>query len=248
MSSQMLEDPADTVVLFPAATRYEQHGGGTETTTERRIAFSPEIPGRRSARRAQREIFRDVAQRVDPARAHLVDFASGTRSARDRAVVPFYDGVETLRATGDSVQWGGSRLCDGGVFPTPSGRAAFTPVARPRSMPMRRSTVPRIGSVSARGGGSSSTPSSTPTATRSRATRDALSMAPDDAEALGVVDGAPVVVRSDAGELRRAVHLAALTPGNVQVFFPEGNVLLSGRRRDGSGVPDYNALVSVEAV
>ena len=56
------------------------------------------------------------------------------------------------------------------------------------------------------------------------------------------------MVRSDAGELRARVHLAALTPGNVQVFFPEGNVLLSGRRRDGSGVPDYNALVSVEAV
>ena len=44
VSSQMLVDPSDTVVLLPAATRYEQRDGGTETTTERRIAFSPEIP------------------------------------------------------------------------------------------------------------------------------------------------------------------------------------------------------------
>ena len=35
------------VIILPAATRYEQEGGGTETTTERRIIFSPEIPGHR---------------------------------------------------------------------------------------------------------------------------------------------------------------------------------------------------------
>jgi molybdopterin-dependent oxidoreductase alpha subunit len=38
VSSQMLVDPGDVVVLLPAATRYEQRGGGTQTTTERRIA------------------------------------------------------------------------------------------------------------------------------------------------------------------------------------------------------------------
>ncbi len=47
VSSQMLVDPGDTVVLLPAATRYEQRDGGTQTTTERRILFSPEIPGSR---------------------------------------------------------------------------------------------------------------------------------------------------------------------------------------------------------
>ncbi len=47
VSSQMLVDPGEVVVLLPAATRYEQRDGGTETTTERRIAFSPEIPGPR---------------------------------------------------------------------------------------------------------------------------------------------------------------------------------------------------------
>ena len=38
-----------------------------------------------------------------------------------------------------------------------------------------------------------------------------------------------------------------MRPGNVQVFFPEGNVLLrAGRRDPASGVPDYNAVVTVE--
>src|SRR5665647_2467065 len=42
LSSQMLV-PGDDVILLPVRTRYEQEGGGTETTTERRIVFSPEI-------------------------------------------------------------------------------------------------------------------------------------------------------------------------------------------------------------
>ena len=49
LSSAMLVDPAYAVLLFPAQTRYEQRGGGTETSTERRVYFSPEIPGRANA-------------------------------------------------------------------------------------------------------------------------------------------------------------------------------------------------------
>src|SRR5690606_20526194 len=45
VTTQMLVD-GDDVILLPVATRYEQKGGGTSTTTERRVAFSPEIPRR----------------------------------------------------------------------------------------------------------------------------------------------------------------------------------------------------------
>jgi anaerobic selenocysteine-containing dehydrogenase len=47
----MLVEPADTVVLLPSRTRYEQRGGGTETSTERRVIYSPEIPARAMGRR-----------------------------------------------------------------------------------------------------------------------------------------------------------------------------------------------------
>ena len=53
VTSQMLVEPADTVYLLPARTRYEQRDGGTETSTERRVIYSPEIPGHQSARRAR---------------------------------------------------------------------------------------------------------------------------------------------------------------------------------------------------
>ena len=65
LSTQMFTEPGEIVVLLPAATRYEQHGGGTETTTERRIAYSPEIPGPRPGEvRSEWEIFVDLAGRV----------------------------------------------------------------------------------------------------------------------------------------------------------------------------------------
>jgi anaerobic selenocysteine-containing dehydrogenase len=78
------------------------------------------------------------------------------------------------------------------------------------------------------------------------ARRDALFLAPADADTLGVSDGEAVVVRSQYGELDARVHLAAIRPGNVQMFFPEANPLLSPTRREPvSGVPDYNAVVEV---
>src|SRR6185437_4344435 len=47
VSSNMLVEPADTVLLLPSRTLYEQRSGGTETSTERRVIFSPQIPSAR---------------------------------------------------------------------------------------------------------------------------------------------------------------------------------------------------------
>ena len=64
LSSQMLVDPADTVVLLPAATRYEIPGGVTETSTERRVIFSPEVPGPRIGEaRPEWQVFVELATR-----------------------------------------------------------------------------------------------------------------------------------------------------------------------------------------
>ena len=61
------------VLLLPAATRYESPGGGTETSTERRIIFSPEIPGRRiGSARPEWWVFREVMARARPEQRHLV--------------------------------------------------------------------------------------------------------------------------------------------------------------------------------
>jgi molybdopterin-dependent oxidoreductase alpha subunit len=246
VSSQMLVDPADTVVLLPAATRYEQRDGGTETTTERRIAFSPEIAGPRVGEaRSEWEIFVDLAGRVDPDRAHLVSFSSGQAVREEIArVVPMYDGIQRLRKTGDAVQWGGTRLCDGWVFPTPDGKAHFATV-QPRDVDVPDGAY----LLSTRRGKQFNTMVHRDRDPLTGATRDALFMAAADVLAAGLADGDRVVVRSEHGELQARVHVSALRPGNVQVFFPEGNVLIKGGTRDASSrIPDYNAVVTVERI
>src|SRR4029077_6077924 len=120
LSHQMLVEPGELVVLLPAAARYEPGGGRTSPTTERRVAFSPEIPGPRVGEaRSEWRIFADVARRVRPDLAEKFgcETADGIRAEIAR-VVPSYAGIEYLRTTGDAIQVGGARLCEGGRFPT----------------------------------------------------------------------------------------------------------------------------------
>jgi len=98
LSSAMLVEPSDTVLLFPATTRYEIPGGVTETSTERRIIFSPEIPGRRiPGARPEWEVLCEVAARARPGAADRIRFA-GTAAIREEIAlaVPLYAGIASL--------------------------------------------------------------------------------------------------------------------------------------------------------
>ncbi len=242
VTGQMLIDPGEVVVLLPAATRYEQRDGGTETTTERRIAFSPQIKGPKVGEaRTEWEIFSDLAQRVDPERGHLVAIPSG-QAIRDEIarVVPLYAGIERLRTTGDQVQWGGPRLCAGWVFPTPDAKAHFAAVAPPERRVPEGAFV-----LSTRRGKQFNTMVFREHDPLTGAHRDALFISAEDAGRLGVGEGDPLLVRSENGRVAARAHIARMRSGNVQMFFPECNPLIAAGRRDASGVPDYNAIVEV---
>jgi predicted molibdopterin-dependent oxidoreductase YjgC len=68
LTDQMFIEAKEEVILLPAKTRYEQDDGGTETTTERRILFSPEIPRQVGEARAEWKILREVAAAAYPER------------------------------------------------------------------------------------------------------------------------------------------------------------------------------------
>jgi molybdopterin-dependent oxidoreductase alpha subunit len=246
-STQMLVD-GEAVLLLPAMTRYEQPGGGTETTTERRIVYSPQIEGPKDRPdgpgevRAEWDVLLDLARRVDPSRAHLLGCADAQAIREEVArVVPAYAGIERLRDTGDQVQWGGERLCDGWHFPTPDGKARFVPV-----MPQEAALPPGRFRLSTRRGKQFNSMVWRDVDPITGAGRDALFISAADAARLGVAEGDEVLVRSESGEVRARVKLAALRDGNVQLFFPEANPLLDPTRRDPVGlVPDYNAEVAI---
>jgi anaerobic selenocysteine-containing dehydrogenase len=66
-----------------------------------------------------------------------------------------------------------------------------------------------------------------------------------DAARLGLSHDDPVEVSNGHGRFEGRVFLAAIAPGNLQVHWPEGNVLVARNSRDAAGVPDYNATVQV---
>jgi len=249
-ATQMLVD-GDEVLLLPAMTRYEQPGGGTETTTERRIIFSPHVPGPRGARngpgevRPEWDIYLELARRVDPDRAGLLGCGDAQAIRAEIArVVPAYAGIETLRETGDQVQWGGTRLCDGWAFPTADGKAHFVSVT-----PQEATLPPGHFRLSTRRGKQFNSMVWRERDPVTGGGRDALFLAAADAARLGVGEDSEVRVTSDVGEVTAHVKLAAIAEGNVQMFFPEANPLLDPSRRDPVGlVPDYNATVTVTAL
>jgi len=253
LSPQMFVEPHDTVLLLPAQTRYEQSGGGTETTTERRILFSPEIPGRRIGEaKAEWEIPMLIAERAKPASAHLIHFndAQAIRDEIARAV-PAYDGIQNLRRTGDYAQWGGERLCeerdaDGRITPkfaTPDGRAGFSVIEidSPTNTGKLR--------LSTRRGKQFNSIVHRDRDPLNGARRDDVLMNEADALKLGLQEGDAIIVRSEVGALRGHCRIAPIAAGNVQVHWPEGNALIKRGVRDPEcGIPDYNATVEIERV
>jgi molybdopterin-dependent oxidoreductase alpha subunit len=247
VSSQMLVDPGDEVLIWPAATRYEIPGGVTETTTERRVILSPEVPGPRIGEaRAEWEVLLELAARVRPElRERLV--CAGTPELREEIAraVPAYSQIAMLREGGDSFQYGGRLLCEGMRFPTDDGRAHFALVRLPRAARAGGADGDLL--LSTRRGKQFNSMVQESADALTSASREAVLMSRHDARRLGLAGGQAVVVRSATGELAGRVHLAPIAPGNVQVHWPEGNVLLAdGVRSAEAGIPDYNARVTIE--
>jgi predicted molibdopterin-dependent oxidoreductase YjgC len=247
LSSQMLVPPAEggRVLLLPATTRYEVPGGVTETSTERRVILSPEVEGPRiTEARPEWRVLGDLAARVRPELAEAVSFP-GTPEIRDEIarVVPAYAGIAGLREGGDSFQYGGRLLCDGEAFPTADGCAHFAVVPLPEPPPDDGRFA-----LSTRRGKQFNSMVQEHKDALTGARREAVLVAAADLERLGLSDGAEVTLRSDFGELEAVLVTAPIAPGNVQVHWPEGNVLIGPARSPESGIPDYNARVTIEAV
>ncbi len=245
VTDQMFIDSGEAVLLLPAKTRYEQDDGGTETSTERRVMFTPEIPRQVGEARAEWKILFDVAAAAFPERAAPLRGVTGQALREEIArVVPFYEGVQHLKKTGDAFQYGGRHLCRDGFCATSDGRAVLHAVELPAPPPADGTFH-----VSTRRGKQFNTLIYAEIDPLNGAPRDAVLMGEDDAARLHVKQGDRIALVNDLGRYEGSVFLAALASGNLQVHWPEGNVIVHRGRIDAaSGVPDYNARVRVERV
>lgn len=235
---------ADEIVVLPAQTRYEQKSGGTSTSTERRIRFSPEIPGPRiEEAKAEWEILASIGAKLGPEIASQFSYRNTSEIRAEMGqLMPLYRGIERLSKQGDQLQWGGPQL-GRETFATPDGRAHL-PVVQ---LPDVRVPAGRYMLTSRRGKQFNSiTYSGDDPLTR--AERAAVVIDEHDQRELGLSPGNRVRLRSDHGELLATVRSGPCRRKHVQAFWPECNVLIGRKYDPVSGEPDYNTTVTIERV
>ena len=239
-SSSVLE-PGEAMLVLPGQTRYEQRSGGTSTSTERRIRFTPEIPGPRVGEaKPEWEIPALIGQKLG-----LPGFDwPETRAMRHEIarVMPLYAGIETLEKEDDWVQWGGAQLGSDGFTKMPERRARFSVVPIPNNaIPdgmfhvstrrgkqfnsiVFRNHDPQFGDMG----------------------RDAVVLCEQDARQLGLREGDAVTLANDTGTFRGHARIAEVPRRHVVLYWPEGNVLIPAKYDPEAGIPDYNAFCRID--
>ncbi|SDK42258.1 FdhF/YdeP family oxidoreductase [Lacicoccus qingdaonensis] len=246
LNTSTLLDAKEAVVVLPAKTRYEQDGGGLSTSTERMIYFSPEIEGNRNRiaeARSEWKIYIDLAKRVKPENAHLIDFKSGQEIRNEIAVAnPQYDGVQYLKKAGDVYQYGGAWLCEGGVCPTPDGRGNLISM----DIPDNNAKAGEFKLLMRRGKQFNSMVYGDTDAFNHMG-RYSVLMSENDAYKQGLEEGEAVVLYNKNGVFQGFVQHADIRDGNVGVHFPEGNYLVEkGIYENFVEMPDYVTDIKVE--
>jgi anaerobic selenocysteine-containing dehydrogenase len=196
--------------------------------------------------RSEWEILTEVGRRsLKGAARSAIDFkdCEQIREEMDR-MMPLYRGIVQLRSEGQSFQYGGERLLEGGVCPAmPDGRARFSVLAPAPGesrdgqfvLTTRRGT--QFNSILFRDMDA-----------LTGARRDDVIVSAADATRLDLREGDGVVVKSGLGEMTARVRIGPARPGTVQAHWPEANKLIARHYEASSGEPDYNALVSIRKI
>ena len=246
LNTSTLVDAKEAVIILPAKTRYEQEGGGTSTSTERMVYFSPEIEGNKNKieeARSEWKIYIDLAKRVKPETANLVDFKDASEIRKEIAIAnPVYDGIQHLMKQGDVFQWGGAWLCEDGICPTEDGKGNLIPVEIPDL-----NKKPGDFYITTRRGKQFNSMVYSEVDPFNRSERYDVLMNAEDAKELSIHEGEGIVVYNQFGVFQGRAKIVSIAKGNLGVHFPEGNFLLpKGRYEKFAGIPDYNIAVKVE--
>ncbi len=233
LNSSMLEDAGELTVLLPAQTRYEQEGGGTQTSTERRLRYTPEIPGHRIGEaRSEWRIL------VDLGKAMGIDLklesADAIREEMDR-VMPMYRGIAQLKAEGDSFQYGGRLLCS-----APDFVGQFSPL----TLPVSRGDGKLF--VATRRGTQFNSMILKERDALTGCSRDEIIVSAADARQHQLEEGDSVELTSALGRMTARIKLGDVRPGSIQAHWPEANDLIHRQYDPKSGEPDYNAEVTLK--
>lgn len=242
LTNQMLVDPAETVIILPAKTRYEIDGGVTETSTERRVIFSPTIKGHRIKQaRSEWEVMGAIAAAVKPELADKVQFKS-TQAIREEIaqVVDYYDGIQHLKKEGDYFQYGGDMLCKDWNFPTDDGKAHFKATQIPRRKLAENEYI-----IVTRRGKQFNSILHDDKDTLNKESREAVLMSSNSAKQLSVAEDDIVRLHNEFGEYHGVVRIADIADSTIEIYWPEGNVLLDPQALSPlAKIPAYKSVIA----
>ena len=244
LNTSTLVDAKEAVIVLPAMTRYEQPGGGTSTSTERMVYFSPEIKGPRiEEARSEWEIYMDLAKRIKPDTQDLIHFDDAAAVREEIAkTATNYDGIQHLQHKGDVFQWGDAWLCEGGICPTPDGKGNLITV----EIPELRKPEGHFYVTTRRGKQFNSMIYGEKDPFTDADRHDVL-LHEADALSLNIREGDPIVAYNKHGYFNGRAKFAPVKKGNIEVFWPEGNSLLKESVYESyAGIPEYHAAIIVE--
>ena len=242
INQQMFVEPTDTVLLLPATTRYEMAGGNIETSTERRIIFNPEIPGRRIAEaRDEWRVLTEIAKLVNPEQADKVQFNSTTEIRAEIAkLIPSYQAVNKMSAKGDQMQWGGERLAENYQFNTADGKAHFAALIPPKSISLADDEFHLI----TRRGKQFNSMVFADNDMFTGLQRNEVFISGTDLTRLNLHTGDKVCLSSKQGEWNGTLKEKDLPAGTLMMSWPEANILTDYDNIDlQCGMPAYQEQV-----
>jgi predicted molibdopterin-dependent oxidoreductase YjgC len=242
----MLIEPGELTIILPSQNRYEQRGGGTHTSVDRRIRMSPEIedhPHIGDSRPAW-QIPCQIAVRAQPEIAHALGYA-GAQDIRNEMgrTMSKYAGIERLGAKHNQMQWGGVQRSVGGFPNMLDGRACFTSFVPPKSSLQSGEWIltPRWVETS------ENIPPHIWMDSDLKPGRDELYIHPDDIEQLGLQDGSHVRIHNEHGEWFARLLSAAIKPGMVQAHWPECQAIVPCSIESQSNHSEGSVAVSIES-
>jgi len=230
-------------LLLPVLARDEER---QDTTQESMFNYVRLSRGRQSPPpgeiRSEVEVVCALAARVLPAGPFPFERMKDHRSIREAIarVVPGYEAIAAFDGGGKEFHVAG-RTFHEPRFPTPSGkaRAVVTPLPsfRPRPDEFRLMTIRSEGQFN-------TVVYEEEDLYRGTTRRDVVFVNENDARRLGLLEGDPVLVSTEAGRMRAIVCFGELPPGNLAVYYPEANAIVPRRVDPESGTPAFKSVVA----
>lgn len=235
----------ETIVL-PVLARDEEPQPTTQESMFNYVRLSDGGPARHRGPRSEVAVIADIGEQID--RAGILDWAAMRTHGNIRAgiakVIPGFEAIGEIDRTRQEFQITGRTLHEP-YCATDTGRARFHPVTLPRleraNGHLRLMTVRSEGQFN-------TVVFEDEDLYRGQERRDVILMSEEDIAHLGLAVDRPVTVVGGAGRLGNIlVRRAPIRPGNVAMYYPEANVLLTREVDPASGTPAFKSgLVAIE--